>query len=147
MTQLEKERTETKTEKLLYTAKVHTSGGRDGAARSDDGRIDVKFSLPGAPGTGTNPEQMFAAGWSACLLSAMQIAARQMKIAFPADTADDVEVDLNLADGGYFLRARHNISLPGLDRTAAQALIDAGRQTCPYSKAVHGNIDATYNLV
>jgi lipoyl-dependent peroxiredoxin len=147
MTQIEKERTEAKTEKPLYTAKVHTSGGRDGAARSDDGRIDVKFSIPGAPGTGTNPEQMFAAGWSACLLSAMQLAARKMKIAFPAETADDVEVDLNLVDGGYFLRARHNISLPGLDREAAQALLDAGRQTCPYSKAVHGNIDVTYNLV
>jgi lipoyl-dependent peroxiredoxin len=147
MTELEKERSEVHAEKLLYTAKVHTTGGRDGAARSSDGRIDVKFSLPGAPGTGTNPEQMFAAGWSACLLSAMQIAAREMKIGFPAGTADDVEVDLNMADGGYFLRARHNISLPGLDRAAAQALVDAGRRTCPYSKAVHGNIDVTYNLV
>jgi lipoyl-dependent peroxiredoxin len=147
MTQLEKERTETKAEKLLYTAKVRTTGGRDGASHSSDGHLDVKFSLPGAPGAGTNPEQMFAAGWSACLLSAMQIAARQMKIAFPPDTADDVEVDLNIVDGGYFLRARHNISLPGLDRKAAQTLVDAGRQTCPYSKAVHGNIDVTYNLV
>jgi lipoyl-dependent peroxiredoxin len=147
MTQLEKERTATPTEKLLYTAHVQTSGGREGASRSDDGRIDVKFSVPGGPGTGTNPEQMFAAGWSACLVSAMQLAARKMKIAFPADTVDNVEVDLNVADGGYFLRARHNISLPGLERDVAQALIEAGHQTCPYSKAVRGNIDVTYNLV
>jgi Ohr subfamily peroxiredoxin len=147
MTQLEKERTATQTEKRLYTAHVHTAGGRNGASRSDDGRIDVKFSVPGGPGTGTNPEQMFAAGWSACLLNAMQLAARKMKVGFPADTADDVEVDLNLADGGYFLRARHNIRLPGLERDVARALVDAGRKTCPYSKAANGNIDVTYNLV
>jgi len=90
---------------------------------------------------------MFAAGWSACLLSAMQLSARQMKIAFPADSADDVEVDLKMVDDGYVLQARHNISLPGLARDVAQALLDAGEQRCPYSKAVRGNIDVTYHLV
>src|SRR6202789_2808121 len=103
--------------KVLYTAKTHTTGGRDGgASRSDDGRLDVRLSVPGAPGSGTNPEQMFAAGWSACFIGAMQIAARKMKITLPADTADDVEVDLCIADGEYFLQARHTVSLPGLER-------------------------------
>jgi lipoyl-dependent peroxiredoxin len=134
-------------EKLLYTAKLQTTGGRDGATRSSDGRLSAKLSLPGAPGDGTNPEQLFGAGWSACLIGAMQFAAGAMKVAFPKDAADSAEVDLNLADGAYFLRARHNISLPGLDRQVAQALVDAGSRTCPYSKAVHGNIDVEYNLV
>ena len=77
----------------------------------------------------------------------MQLAAGKMKVAFPQDAADDVEVDLNLADGAYFLRARHRISLPGVGREAAQDLVDAGSRTCPYSKAVHGNIDVFYELV
>jgi lipoyl-dependent peroxiredoxin len=134
-------------EKVLYTAYAHTTGGRDGSSRTSDGRLDVKLSLPGAPGDGTNPEQLFATGWSACLIGAMQLAAGKMKVAFPKDTADDVEVDLNLADGAYFLRARHRISLPGLDRAVAQDIMDEGSRTCPYSKAVHGNIDVAYELV
>ena len=134
-------------EKVIYTAKTHTTGGRNGASRSSDGRLDVRLSLPGGPGDGTNPEQLFGAGWSACFIGAMQLAAGKMKVEFPTDTADDVEVDLNLADGGYFLRARHRISLPGLDREVAQQLVDAGSRTCPYSKAVHGNIDVAYDLV
>ena len=134
-------------EKVLYTAKTHTTGGREGASRSSDGRLNVKLSLPGAPGEGTNPEQLFGAGWSACFIGAMLLAAGNMKVAFPKDTADDVEVDLNLAEGAYFLRARHRISLPGLDREIAQDLVDAGSRTCPYSKAVHGNIDVTYELI
>jgi lipoyl-dependent peroxiredoxin len=134
-------------QKVLYTAKTHTTGGRSGASRSSDGRLDVKLSLPGAPGDGTNPEQLFAAGWSACLIGAMQLVAGKMKVAFPRDTADDVEVDLNLADGAYFLRARHRISLPGLDREIAQKIVEAGSRTCPYSKAVHGNIEVAYDLV
>jgi lipoyl-dependent peroxiredoxin len=134
-------------EKVIYTAKAHTTGGRNGASRSSDGRLDVKLSLPGAPGEGTNPEQLVGAGWSACFIGAMQLAASKAKVAFPKDAADDVEVDLNLADGGYFLRARHRISLPGLDRKTAQELVDTGSQTCPYSKAVHGNIEVSYVLV
>jgi Ohr subfamily peroxiredoxin len=139
--------TTTTREKVLYTAKAHTTGGRDGASRSNDGRLDIKLAAPGAPGIGTNPEQLFAAGWSACFESAMALAARKRKIALPADTAIDAEVDLNIADGAYFLRARLNVSLPGVDRDGAQALVDAAHETCPYSKATRGNIDVTINLV
>src|ERR671917_2320766 len=121
--------------KVLYTATVHTTGGRDGASRSDDGRLDIKHSSPGTPGNGTNPEQLFAAGWSACFEGAMGLAARKMKVALPADLAIDAEVDLNLAGDSYFLRARLNVSLPGLDRDVAQVVVDAAHQTCPYSKA------------
>lgn len=137
----------TKVEKVLYTGKTHTTGGRDGASRSSDGRLDVKLSLPGTAGSGTNPEQLFAAGWSACFEGAMGLAARKMDVSFPADTAIDAEVDLVLADGAYFLQARLNVSLPGLDREVAQALVDAAHRTCPYSKATRGNIDVVINLV
>ncbi len=134
-------------EKVLYTAKAHTTGGRDGASRTSDGRLDVKLSSPGAPGNGTNPEQLFAAGWSACFLSAIALAARKMKMTLPADAAIDAEVDLLSNDGGYFLKARLNVSLPGLERKVAQALVDDGHQMCPYSKATRGNIDVVINLV
>jgi osmotically inducible protein OsmC len=130
------------TDKLLYTARTHTTGGREkGASRSSDGRLDIKLSVPGGPGTGTNPEQLLAAGWSACFESALRLIARQKKIALPADPVIDAEIDLNLGDSGYFLRARLNVSLPGLDREVAQALVAAGEQTCPYSRALRGNID------
>src|SRR4051812_22977842 len=126
------ETTMTQVKKPLYTARTHTTGGRDGASRSDDGRLDVKLSSPGAKGTGTNPEQLFAAGWSACFEGAMGLAARKMKVTLPADLAIDAEVDLCLVDGAYFLQARLNVSLPGLERDVAQALTDAAHQTCPY---------------
>src|SRR5262245_28757438 len=134
-------------EKVLYTAKTHTTGGRDGASRTSDGRLDVKLSSPGTSGTGTNPEQLFAAGWSACFMSAIGLAAAQRKISLPADRAIDAEVDLGTNDGGYLLRARLNVSLPGLDREVAQTLVDAAHQICPYSKATRGNIDVTINLI
>lgn len=138
----------TQPQKVLYTAKVHTTGGRDGgASRSDDGRLDIRHSIPGGPGTGTNPEQLFAAGWSACFEGAMGVVARKMKIALPADTAIDAEVDLCQTDGAYFLRARLNISLPGLERDVAQALADAAHEVCPYSKATRGNIDVVITVV
>ena len=134
--------------KVLYTAKTHTAGGREhGVSRSSDGRLDIKLSSPGAAGAGTNPEQLFAAGWSACFEGAIGLAARKMKITLPPDLAIDAEVDLCLADGGYFLQARLNVSLPGLEGEVAQALIDAAHQTCPYSKAVRGNINVAINLV
>jgi osmotically inducible protein OsmC len=139
--------TTTTREKVLYTAKTHTTGGRDGASRSNDGRLDVKLASPGAPGIGTNPEQLFAAGWSACFEGAMALAARKMKVALPPDTAIDAEVDLNIADGAYFLRARLNVSVPGVDRDVAQAIVDDAHETCPYSKATRGNIDVAINLV
>jgi osmotically inducible protein OsmC len=137
-----------KAAKVVYTAKTHTTGGREnGASRSSDGRLEVQLSLPGATRIGTNPEQLFAAGWSACFESAIGLVARKRKIALPADLAIDAEVDLNLADGGYFLSARLNISLPGIEREAARALVDEADQTCPYSKAIRGNIDVAINLV
>src|ERR1700682_5627633 len=109
---------------VLYTAKTRTTGGREnGASRSSDGRLDVRLSTPGSARIGTNPEQLFAAGWSACFESAIALAARKKKIALPADLAIDAEVDLNLADGGYFLRARLNINIPGVERGVAQALV------------------------
>ena len=137
----------TQLEKVLYTAKTHTTGGRDGAAKSSDGRLDIKLSSPGTAGTGTNPEQLFAAGWSACFIGAMGVAAAKMKVALPADRAVDAEVDLGMTDGGYLLRARLNVSLPGLDRDVAQSIVDAAHQICPYSKATRGNIDVSINLV
>jgi len=134
-------------EKLLYTAKTHTIGGRDGASRSSDGRLDIKLSTPGAPGSGTNPEQLFASGWSACFEGAMAIAARKMKVMLPPNLFIDAEVDLCLTDGVYFLRARLNISLPGLAREIARAVVDAAHETCPYSKAIRGNVDVTISLI
>ncbi|MDB6028921.1 MAG: organic hydroperoxide resistance protein [Verrucomicrobiales bacterium] len=135
-------------EKVLYTAKAHTIGGREGgSSRTSDGRLDVKLSAPGAPDTGTNPEQLFAAGWSACFLSAIKLAAGKKKIKLPSDAAIDAEVDLGTMDGGYLLQARLNVSLPGVDHDVAQELVDAAHQTCPYSKATRGNIDVEINLL
>src|SRR5688572_16004680 len=137
----------TRIEKVLYTAKTHTTGGRDGASQSSDGRLEVKLSSPGSPGNGTNPEQLFAAGWSACFLGAMGVAAGKLKVTLPADRAVDAEVDLGMTDGGYLLRARLNVSLPGLEREVARSVVDAAHQICPYSKATRGNIDVEINLV
>ena len=135
-------------EKVLYTAKVHTAGGRDGGtSRSDDGRLDIHHSLPGTPGTGTNPEQLFAAGWSACFEGALGIAANKMKTALPPDMAIDAEVALCRTGADFFLRARLNVSLPGLPRDVARELVDAADQICPYSEATRGNIDVTINVV
>jgi Ohr subfamily peroxiredoxin len=136
----------TKIEKVLYTAKTRTTGGREGASRSSDGRLDVKLSAPGSTGPGTNPEQMFAAGWSACFHGAMGLAARKRKVVLPADLAIDAEVDLGASGDAYFLRARLNVALPGLEREIAQEIVDAAHQTCPYSKATRGNIDVTITL-
>jgi osmotically inducible protein OsmC len=135
--------------KVKYTAKTHSSGGRrGGVSRSDDGRLDVKFSAPGVPGTGTNPEQLFAAGWSACFISAMGLVANKMKITLPADAAIDAEIDLCNSGDVYFLRARLNVSLPGLEREVAQAIVDTThRETCAYSNATRGNVEVTVNVV
>lgn len=137
----------TKIEKVLYTARTHTLGGRDGAARSDDGRLDIKLTRPGALEGGTNPEQLFAAGWSACFEGEIMRAARKLKVTAPANLAIDAEVDLGMTGEAYFLQARLNVSLPGLDRDVAQALVNEAHQTCPYSKATRGNIDVVINLV
>lgn len=137
----------TQLEKVLHTAKTHTTGGRDGASRRSDGRLDVKLSSPGTAGNGTNPEQLFAAGWSACFMSAMQLAAGKMKVTLPDERAVDTEVDLGTNESGYVLRARLNVSLPGLHPEVAQTVVDAAQQLCPYSKATRGNIDVTINVI
>ncbi|MFP3553128.1 organic hydroperoxide resistance protein [Paraburkholderia sp. SIMBA_049] len=132
---------------VLYTGKTQTTGGREGAARSSDGRLDIQLSPPGSSGKGTNPEQLFAAGWSACFIGAMGLAARDLKVTLPADTNVYAEVDLGTGGGGYFLQARLNVSLPGVSADVAQKIVDAAHQTCPYSKATRGNIDVEIVLV
>jgi osmotically inducible protein OsmC len=135
-------------ENVIYTAKTHTTGGRDqGTSRSSDGRLDVRLSRPGAAGGGTNPEQLFAAGWSACFISAMKIAAGKMKVALPDDLAIDAEVDVGPTPGAYGLAARLNVRLPGIEAEVAQRLLDATDQLCPYSNATRGNIDVRIKLV
>jgi osmotically inducible protein OsmC len=134
-------------EKVLYTAKAHTTGGRAGMSPSSDGRLEVALSRPGSPGTGTNPEQLFAAGWSACFESAMEFVARTMKITLPTNHAVDAEVDLGPEGGAFSLAARLYVSLPGMERATAQRLIDATHQVCPYSRATHGNIAVETTMV
>lgn len=133
-------------DKVLYTARAHTTGGRDGASRTDDGRLDVKLSSPGTAGTGTNPEQLFAAGYSACFIGALKAVGGMQKIAIPQDVAVDAEVDLGPITGGYGIAVRLQVHLPGMDRAAAQALVDAAHKVCPYSNATRGNIDVTLTL-
>ena len=120
-------------DKVLYTGKTRTFGGRSGVSRSSDGRLDVKLSPPGA-------------GWSACFAGAMGLAARKRRIALPDDLSVDAEVDLGIAGEAYFLQARLNVSLPGVRRDIAQLLVDEAHQNCPYSKLTRGNIDVVVNL-
>ena len=148
MSQLDEHRTTPQNGKVVYTARTHTTGGREnGASRSFDGRLDVKLSVPGSARIGTNPEQLFAAGWSACFESAIGHVARKRKTVLPADLSIDAEVDLHTADGGYFISTRLNVSLPGVARDVAQALVDEAHRICPYSKATRGNIDIAITLV
>lgn len=134
-------------DKVLYTAHAHTTGGRDGASRTDDGRLDVKLSSPGTSGTGTNPEQLFAAGYSACFIGAMKAVAARTKTALPADLAIDTEVDLGPIPNAFGIAVRMRISLPGMERAAAESLVQAAHQVCPYSNATRGNIDVTLTVV
>jgi len=137
----------TQIEKVLYTAKAHTTGGREGgASRTSDGSLDVKLAVPGTHGAGTNPEQLFAVGWSACFLSAIKLVAAAMKVKLPPDVAVDPEVDLGTANGGYFIQARLNVSLPGVAPETAQKLVDGAHLQCPYSKATHGNINVVTTI-
>jgi lipoyl-dependent peroxiredoxin len=135
-------------EKVVYTAKTRTTGGRDnGLCRSFDGHLDVKLAAPGSARIGTNPEQLFATAWSACFESGIGLAAHKRGIALPAGPVIEAEVDLLLSDGGSSLRARFNVSLPGVARDVAQSLVDEAHQNCPYSKATRGNIDVAITLV
>lgn len=128
-------------EKVLYTARAHTTGGRDGASRSDDGRLDVQLSSPGTSGQGSNPEQLFAAGYSACFIGAMKAVAGKQKLALPQDLAIDAEVDLGPIPNAYGIAVRLTVRLPGMDRAAAEKLVQEADLVCPYSNATRGNID------
>jgi osmotically inducible protein OsmC len=134
--------------KILYTAKTHTTGGRDGgSARSSDGELDVGLSVPGSKRPGTNPEQLFAAGWSACFIGAIQGVAAASKIRLPAGLAVDAEIDLGNGDDGFFLQARLHVSMPGVPTEVAQQIVEGAHQRCPYSKATRGNIRVETYLV
>ena len=147
-TTVSEEKTSTQSAKVIYTAETHTTGGRDGgSSRSSDGQLDIKLSTPGTSRPGTNPEQLSAAGWSACFIGAMKIAAGAMKVRLPADVALDTEVDLCSGAEVYFLQARLNASLLGLERQVTQSILEAAHQTCQYSKATRGNIEVEINLV
>ena len=139
----------TKLDKVLYTAKAHTTGGRDGRSVSDDKLLDVKLSPPkamGGAGNATNPEQLFAAGYSACFMGALKHVAGVKKVAVPADAAIDASVDIGPIPQGFGIAVQLVIHLPGLDRAIAQDLITAAHQVCPYSNATRGNIEVDLSL-
>ena len=119
-------------DKVLYTGKTHVTGGRDGVARSLDGALDIKLSPPGSGKPGSNPEQLFAAGWSACFIGAMTIAAGKRQLRLPADVAVDAEVDLATGEGGYFLQDRLKVYRPGIEQELARTIVDGAHQNCPY---------------
>lgn len=133
-------------DKVLYTAHAHTTGGRDGASRTDDGRLDIALSSPGGAGQGTNPEQLFAAGYSACFIGAMKAVAARQKVALPQDLSVDAEVDLGPVGQAFGIAVRMTIHLPGMDKAQAQQLVDAAHQVCPYSNATRGNIPVTLKI-
>jgi osmotically inducible protein OsmC len=133
---------------ILHTARTRTTGGREyGTSRSSDGSLDIRLAAPGSSRIGANPEQLFAAAWSASLESAIALVARQRTITIPVGFAIEAEIDLCLADGAYFLQARLSFSLPGVEREVAQGLADEAHQTCVYSKATRGHIDVVIELV
>ncbi|MGO1001030.1 organic hydroperoxide resistance protein [Lysobacter sp. CA196] len=138
-------------EKVLYTAHAHVTGGRDGRAVSSDNALDAKLTTPrelgGAGGDGTNPEQLFAAGYSACFMGALKFVAGREKIALPADAAIDGSVGIGQIPTGFGIEVELKISLPGLPRDQAQALVEKAHVVCPYSNATRGNIDVTLTLV
>ena len=129
------------TARVVFAGKTHNTSGRNGATRSDDGSLDLRLAQPHPAA-----ENLFGAAWSACYMGAIQVAAAQQKIKLPADLAVDAAIDLNQDGSAYFLRARLNVSVPGIEREQAQALLDAAHLICPYSKAVHGNIDVTTTI-
>ncbi|WP_455555136.1 organic hydroperoxide resistance protein [Comamonas sp.] len=133
-------------DKVLYTAQVHTTGGRDGASRSSDGKLDVQLSAPGGNGAGTNPEQLFAAGYSACFIGALKAVATRQKVSLPPDVAVDAEVDLGPVGQAFGIAVRMTVHLPGMDGAQARQLVDDAHQVCPYSNATRGNIPVTLNV-
>lgn len=140
----------TKIEKVIYQAHAKSTGGRDGTTRTSDGILDVQLAVPkemGGPGNGINPEQLFASGYSACFLGAMKFVAGTQKITLPADTSIDATVGIGQIPAGFGIEVQMAISIPGMDKAAAQALVDKAHQVCPYSNATRGNIEVTLTVV
>ena len=137
-------------EKVVYTAHATSTGGRDGSSKTDDGKLQVKLQPPkemGGNGDGTNPEQLFAAGYSACFLGAMKFVAGAQKTVLPAATSITADIGIGPIPGGFGIQAALNISIPGMERSAAEALVAAAHQVCPYSNATRGNIDVSLSVV
>jgi Ohr subfamily peroxiredoxin len=137
-------------EKVVYTAHATSTGGRDGGSKTDDGKLQVKLAVPkemGGNGDGTNPEQLFAAGYSACFLGAMKFVAGQQKATLPAATSITADIGIGPIPGGFGIQAALAITIPGMERAAAEALVAAAHQVCPYSNATRGNIDVTLTVV
>jgi osmotically inducible protein OsmC len=135
-------------DKVLYTARTHTTGGRDGGkAKSDDNKLEVSLSSPGTAGTGTNPEQLFAAGYSACFIGALKAVAGKQKLALPAETSITADVGIGPIPQGFGLQVALHVNLPGMDKEAARQLVEAAHQVCPYSNATRGNIEVALNVV
>jgi lipoyl-dependent peroxiredoxin len=135
--------------KRLFTPRKFTrrAAANGGASRSSGGHLEIKLSIPGTHGTGTNPEQLLAPGWSACFTSAILIAAKKQKITLPPDTAVDAEVDLCNVDGAYFVQARLNVNLPGIEQAISEEIVQTAHQICPYSKVTRGNINLVIDLL
>lgn len=140
-----------KLETVLYTAQATSTGGRDGASKSNDGRLEVSLSTPkelgGAGGAGTNPEQLFAAGYSACFIGAMKFVAMKEKITLPQDLAITASVGIGPIPQGFGIKANLQVRLPGMDKSAAQGLVEKAHQVCPYSNATRGNIEVSLEVV
>jgi Ohr subfamily peroxiredoxin len=139
-----------KVEKVLYAAHAQSTGGRDGTTRTSDGLLDLALRVPkemGGPGGGVNPEQLFAAGYSACFIGAMKFVAGQDKIALPADTSIEATVGIGQIPQGFGIEVQLAVTVPGVDRAVAQSVIDKAHQVCPYSNATRGNIEVTITLV
>jgi lipoyl-dependent peroxiredoxin len=140
-----------KPDKILYTAHATSTGGRDGSAKTDDGSLDVKLTVPkglggnGAPGT--NPEQLFAAGYSACFIGAMKHVATMQKIPLPADTSISADVGIGPIPQGFGIQVALHVKIPGMDKEAAQKLVEAAHRVCPYSNATRGNIEVALDVV
>ena len=140
----------TKIEKVIYQAHATSKGGRDGTTRTSDGLLDLQLAVPkemGGPGNGVNPEQLFAAGYSACFIGAMKFVAGTQKIALPADTSIAATVGIGQIPAGFGIEVQLAVSIPGMEREAAQALVDKAHSVCPYSNATRGNIEVTITIV
>ena len=140
-----------KPDKILYTAHATSTGGREGTSKSDDGVLDLKLTTPkglgGNGAVGTNPEQLFAAGYSACFIGARKHVAMMQKIALPADTSINADVGIGPTSKGFGIQVWLHVHVPGMDKDAAKKLVEAAHQVCPYSNATRGNIEVTLDII